>query len=166
MAPLTALRAHPRWGGGVATVITVLCFSGCGAPDVAAPSGPALPVVDDEGSTTPMPAPPPPDPADSMAKECRDAGYTVCGFVTRDGEPMPGVIIEAKFGDQNQTTTTNDRGAYGLALQIPVVDLLCEETDEMLDAHLACQSAEEHGAPVIVESGESGRIVNFVIESL
>ncbi len=95
---------------------------------------------------------------------CRAGGYTVCGFVTQNGRPVQGATIEAKFGNQNQTTATNDRGGYGLKLQIPVTTLICIEPQEMTDEHLDCRAVGAVG-PVTVGSDESGRIVNFTIVS-
>ncbi|MBA2953335.1 hypothetical protein GON03_03345 [Nocardioides sp. MAH-18] len=99
----------------------------------------------------------------SAEEQCRAGGYTVCGFVTQDGHPVAGMIIEAKFGSQNQTVTTNDEGGYGLTLQIPVATLLCEETEVMLDENLICQADGSGGLPVSIDSGTSGQIVNFTV---
>lgn len=110
-------------------------------------------------SSTPEPVASPTDLSDL----CRSQGFTVCGVVKQDGQPVPNMTIEAKFGDQNQTVTTNDRGGYGLKLQIPVATLLCEESLEMLDNHLLCRADGSEEQPVSIDSDESGRIVNFTV---
>ena len=125
-------------------------------------------VVTDDADPSPSPTDtdPQPDPqpeASSDQDQCLSGGFTVCGFVTKDGQPMRGVVVEAKFGLQNQTVTTNDHGAYGLHLQIPTATLLCVEDDVMLEQHLTCQATGGNGGPVTVDSSDAGRIVDFEI---
>lgn len=98
-----------------------------------------------------------------LAGECRSEGFTVCGTVTQGGQPVPDLIIEAKFGNQNQTTTTNEQGVYALRLQLPVATLLCEESESMLDNNLLCEPVGGSGGPVSIDSEQTGQIVNFSI---
>ena len=102
----------------------------------------ATPAPPDDASPA---VPPEASQDDSPEAQCRAGGYTVCGVVTMDGKPVPGLVIEAKFGNQNQTVTTNAYGGYGLKLQISVATLLCEESSQMLDNHLTCQADEATG---------------------
>jgi hypothetical protein len=99
-------------------------------------------------------------PADAE-QDCRNGGFDVCGQVTMNGKPMPGVIVEFRLGISVETTTTNRYGGYGIALNLPTATEFCIEPDNLLDADYTCGAVGTDGGPVTVSNGSAGQIVNF-----
>lgn len=96
-----------------------------------------------------------------VEQQCRNGGFDVCGQVTMNGKPMPGVIVEFRLGISVQTTTTNRYGGYGIALDLPTATEFCIEPDNLLDADYTCGAVGTDGGPVTVSNGSTGQIVNF-----